>query len=149
MREALKGAENEGAFVTEIFLPQYDIQFCTGCSKCITQGKCHIQDDFEKLKEIIYNADGIVWSSPTNAGSMNAKMKRFLERFAIFDLLTSTFGGKYMAGISVCGSMGAAKVAKELVKLITTGTFKKSFISGTLAIKTGQAHVSKNHEFLR
>ncbi len=134
VREVLNGAADEGVTVTEIYLPKFQIEFCKGCSKCTAEGRCPIPDDFESLKSIIYGADGIIWSSPTYAWSMNAMLKRFLERLGVYEILTSSLGGKYMVGISTCGSFGAKKVAKNLVELTSNGIFQRSYISGFLAL---------------
>jgi multimeric flavodoxin WrbA len=59
VREALKAAEAEGVTTKEIFLPQFKIEFCQGCMRCMAEGKCHQADDFEALRGTLYEADGI------------------------------------------------------------------------------------------
>lgn len=46
VREALKGAEEEGVLVSEIFLPKQKVEFCTGCLKCL-EDSCPFSDDFD------------------------------------------------------------------------------------------------------
>lgn len=135
VREALKGAAEAGATVTEIFLPQYQLEFCTGCSHCMATGKCRFTDDFEALKTQLAEADGIILSSPTYAVAANAIMKRFLERIGMFERFTSeVFGGKYVAGISTGKSSGAQKVADYLVGFGSASIFKRGYVSGSLGI---------------
>jgi multimeric flavodoxin WrbA len=50
VRETQKGAEEEGATVTEIFLPAYNLKHCTGCQRCLTDGECPLPDSFMEIK---------------------------------------------------------------------------------------------------
>jgi hypothetical protein len=60
VREALRGAEEEGAWTTEIALPKYQINFCQGCLRCMAEGRCPAPDDFEPLRELLSDANGII-----------------------------------------------------------------------------------------
>jgi multimeric flavodoxin WrbA len=148
LREALKGAETEGATVTEIFLPKYKIEFCTGCMKCM-ETKCPFHDDFEALKKIMYESDGIIWSSPTFAASPNSIMKRFIERFGLSGYIASTLGGKYMAGISTAGSMGARNVARNLANISRDCVFQRGYVSGSLGVGLNGVSIEGNQKALR
>jgi multimeric flavodoxin WrbA len=140
-REVLKGAEKEGAIVTEIFLPKYKLDYCTGCLTCL-KGECPIDDDFEVLKKLVSDADGIILSSPTFAGAANACMKNFIDRIGLFENMTSSlFGGKYVVGISTAASMGAKKVAKGLAYMVTGSIFQRGYVSGFLGVKLGHRDV--------
>lgn len=148
LREALKGAKEEGAIVTEIFLPKYKIEFCTGCMKCL-ETKCPIHDDFEALKKIVFDSDGIIWSSPTFAASPNSMMKRFIERFGLSGFIASTFGGKYMAGISTAGSMGAGKVANSMANIANNCVFQRGYASGAFGVGLKGVNVKDNQAALK
>jgi len=135
VREALKGAAAEGATTQEIFLADYNIQFCTGCSACLSTGICPLRDDFEQLKQLVYNADGVILGSPTYAASPNAIMKNFMERMGMFERFTSAgFGGKYVVGMSTAGSMGAEKVADALTEFVKGSVMRRGYVSGTLGV---------------
>ena len=136
VREALKGAEDEGATVTEIFLPKYKLASCTGCLKCTAQGKCPLPDDFEEIRKLIYEADGIILGSPTYAMEYNSIMKCFFERLGPYTLYTSLLGGKYGAGISTAYGNTAKKVAKNLTDIFKFGIFQRSYVSGFLGVNT-------------
>lgn len=136
VRATLKGAEEEGASVTEIYLPKYKIEFCTGCMKCL-ESKCPFSDDFEGLKKLIYDADGIIWGSPTFSVAPNAIMKNFIDRLGIFERFTSSLGDKHMVGVSTAGSMGAKKVAKGLTEFATGSIFQRGYMSGILGVSIG------------
>lgn len=137
VREALKGAEESGATVTEIFLPKKKIEFCTGCSICLSKGKCIFNDDFEEVRDLLYDADGVIWGSPTYELAPNAIMKNLVDRFGLFERYTSSLGGKYTAGISTCGGMGANKVAKGLAEILCGSLFVRGYNSGSLGVSVG------------
>lgn len=137
VREALNGARQGGAVVTEIFLADYKLEFCKGCLMCNVKGECPITDGFEEIRKLIYEADGIILGSPTYALEYNAAMKCFLERLGTYTLYASLLGGKYGVGISTSYNMNGAKnVAKKLTGVFKFGIFERSYISGTLGIHT-------------
>lgn len=142
VREALKGAEEKGAIIKEIFLPKYNLEFCTGCLKCIAVGKCPLPDDFSEIRDTLYESDGIIWGAPTYCGAPNAIMKNLFDRLGMYCMLTSTLGGKYMAGISTAGSATTAKkVARNLTKLTSNGIFERGYVSGII----GEGYVRNYH----
>lgn len=137
VREALNGARQEGAAVTEVFLADYKLEFCKGCLVCNAKGECPINDGFEEIRKLIYEADGIILGSPTYALEYNAEMKCFFERLGTYTLYSSSLGGKYAAGISTSyNKNGAKNVAKKLTGVFKFGIFERSYISGTLGIHT-------------
>lgn len=137
VREALKGAKEEGASVKEIFLAKHKLNFCTGCLNCTAKGKCPLPDDFEEIRKTIYEADGIILGSPTYATEYNAIMKCFIERLGTYTLYASLLGGKYGAGISTAYGAGAAKkVAKKLANTFGFAIFQRSYVSGYLGVGT-------------
>ncbi|NRY59518.1 flavodoxin family protein [Clostridium beijerinckii] len=137
VREAINGAKEEGASVTEIFLANYKLEFCKGCLICNAKGKCPINDGFEEIRKLIYEADGIILGSPTYALEYNAVMKCFFERLGTYTLYTSLLGGKYAVGISTSYKRNGAKnVAKKLTSIFKFGIFERSYISGTLGVHT-------------
>jgi len=133
VREALKGAAEGGAEIREIYLLDYNIHSCIGCSKCLSEGECCFRDDFDEIRDLIYKADGIIIGSPTYCGTYNAVLKNLFERLGMFEVMTSNLGGKYLAGISAAGaSVSAKKAAKDIVSVAGAGIFKRSYISGIL-----------------
>lgn len=145
VREALKGAEERGAEVREIFLADSSLNFCTGCMRCSAQGKCPLKDDFEQLRSIVYEADGLIFGSPTYGATFNACLKGFLERLGTYTLFTSQMGGKYVAGVSTAnGENAARKTAKGIVQMYAVGFFKRTYITGTMGVGTMNKGVRTN-----
>lgn len=140
VREALRGAAAEGAETTEIFLPKYKVEFCSGCLRCMAEGRCPQPDDFEALRNILYEADGIILGAPTFGSAPNARMKNFMDRFGLFEYFTASLGGKYLAAISTASMPGAArKTVAQMAQLLTNGVFRRGYISGTLGAKARAA----------
>jgi multimeric flavodoxin WrbA len=136
VREALKGAEERGAHVSEIFLAEHGLGFCTGCLQCSARGNCLLPDDFESLRKAVYEADGLIIGSPTYGATFNAILKNFYERLGMYTLLTSSLGGKYVAGISTANGNAAKKTAKEIVRIFMLGIFKRTYITGAFGAAT-------------
>jgi multimeric flavodoxin WrbA len=151
VREALKGAEEEGALVSEIALADCHLSFCRGCLTCMVEGRCPVDDDFEAVKALLQGADGIVLGSPTYGGAPNAIMKNLMDRLGLLERFTSaTFGGKYVVGMSTARSAGAAKkVAKDLAGLLTNGVFERGYVTGFLGVSSGVNGVENDPEALR
>lgn len=136
----LEGAKEAGAETILFDLRKIKLNYCTGCLKCLENGICHLNDEFESIKTLLYEADGIVLSSPTYCGTYNAVYKNFIDRLGLYEYLTSNLGGKYFVGISSAGSRGMAKkTAKEMVKIVTNGTFKRGYISSVLGVPSVRA----------
>jgi NAD(P)H-dependent FMN reductase len=80
---------SEGVTHETIILRDYPIEFCTNCRTCTRHegnapGQCIHHDGMEVLIEKIESADGYVFASPTNFGTVTAVFKRFLERLVVY-----------------------------------------------------------------
>ncbi len=149
VREALEGAAQHGVNVMEVYLPEYRLDFCTGCLSCMKAGQCRLADRFNELREQLYLADGIIWGTPTYAAAPNAIMKNLIDRLGIFEVATSSLGGKYMAGIASANSAGAAKkIAKGLARFGIGGTFMRSYASAYLGAGCRGGRRAENDEKL-
>jgi multimeric flavodoxin WrbA len=146
---ALRGAEEAGASTQEIFLPDYRIEYCRDCRACISTGRCAVQDDFPQVRQMMREADGIILSSPTYGAGPSARLKNLFDRLGQFAFLTSTFGAKYVVGLSTAGSFGAPKVAGQLAADIRDSVFQRGFVSGTLGVHLRGKHVSTMPQALR
>jgi multimeric flavodoxin WrbA len=135
-REALRGAEEAGAEVEEIFLPDYEIKYCCGCQSCLANDQCAINDDLNSLRDRVLDADGIILASPTYEVDMNAMMKNFLDRIMPYIGYRSAFRNKYVATLSTAGGFGAKEAAKRLT-IINMGFHQRGSVSGTLGVQVG------------
>ena len=153
-REVLKGARDSGAEIEEIFLAEKNIDYCKGCvgkinNMCMSTGKCRIEDEVEELKKKLYEADGIVFASPSYGMLPTARMKNFLiDRIGMFTAYTSALGGKYFVGVSTCGGIGANKVAKDMAKHFVTGFHCRGYMSGYLGVKLGYEKIDSRPDVM-
>lgn len=142
MREALRGAEEAGASIQEAFLPKYRIEYCRDCRACMSTGRCAVQDDFPKLRQLLCAADVIILNSPTYASAACARMKNLLDRLGQYAFLTSTFGDKYVIGLATASSFGAAKAARQPAASISDSVFRRAYVTGTLGVHLRGQRVS-------
>jgi multimeric flavodoxin WrbA len=155
-REVLKSAKEEGAEIEEIFLADYKIDYCKGCislnlkKHCMSTGRCNIDDDVNVLRQKLYEADGVVLSSPSYGMMETARMKNFIvDRIGMFTAYTSGLGGKYFVGISTCGGIGATKVAQSMAKHFIAGFHKRAYMTGYLGVKLAYNRIEEYPETMK
>lgn len=91
VREAAKGAEQEGAEITVIDL--YRLEKFTGCVSCFgcklqaNLGQCVCRDGLFPVLEKIRSADGLILGTPNYLGDVSAGFRALYERL-IFQSLT-------------------------------------------------------------
>ena len=140
-RKALNAAKKEGANIEEIYLPDFDIQYCRGCLRCVSGDKCALNDDLNTLRNKLEKVEGIIISSPTYGLNPNALMMNFIQRIGIYAVYRSSLAKKYIVGISTAGAIGQKKVAKFLTN-ITDGLFKVGYRTGVLGAKVGDGSLN-------
>jgi multimeric flavodoxin WrbA len=83
LQKFLEGARQAGASTETVYLREYKIKDCLGCFSCWLKdlGRCVQKDDMsEELFERYLAADLAVLATPVYHMTMNARMKRFIER---------------------------------------------------------------------
>ncbi|MBY9005269.1 MAG: flavodoxin family protein [Candidatus Lokiarchaeota archaeon] len=144
-REVLNSAERKGANIEELYLPDYNIEFCKGCMNCLRENKCILKDDLNLIREKLESCHGIVISSPTYGIAPNGMMMNFIQRIGIYSVYRSSLAGKYIIGIATAGAIGAKKVAKYLTE-ITDGLFDLGYRTGVLGAKLGHENNMKQKD---
>ena len=61
-------------------LGEIRLSHCIGCMSCFKTGRCHINDDMERISEEIAGADGLVIGSPTYVSNVTGLTKDFIDR---------------------------------------------------------------------
>lgn len=87
----LASAGEAGAETEKFVLADESIEFCTNCRKCtgpelpgMRRADCIFDDRMHDICEAIDAADGIILAAPINFFSVNALMKRFIERLLVY-----------------------------------------------------------------
>lgn len=67
-----------------VFLSQEKLELCKGCYRCLEFGEdqCSIQDNRALIERKMYDADGVIFSSPVYVANVSALFKNFVDRFA-------------------------------------------------------------------
>lgn len=111
---ALEAAAQEGARCETVNLADLDIEFCTGCNRCLFKPGCSIEDDdMEALREKMRQADAILLASPNYFANVTARMKNFFDRTRPMHMLENQLKGKVtgcivMTGLDNCGAEATA-----------------------------------------
>jgi multimeric flavodoxin WrbA len=96
------------------------------------------------LREKLSAADGVIFASPSYGVEPTARMKNFVtDRLGLFTVYTSALRGKYFAGISTAGAIGATTVARKLARAFSTGFFGRGYVSGRLGVAVGDGTLPK------
>lgn len=96
-----------------LYLIDYKLNYCIGCSICLRKGghNCPLKDDNEIILNKMLEADGIIFASPGYAGRVSGMFKNFIDRFMYQDHIPE-FVGKPTLIVSTAGGdgvMGAPK----------------------------------------
>ncbi len=147
VREVLQGAAEGGATTQEIWLSGEHLRPCAGCFRCMQTGACSLPDGFEAIRRAVQAADGLVLGAPTYGLAPNALMKNFLDRMGMYSVYTSAMRGKYIVGVSTCGTFGAEQVARGLTQ-IAGGMFGYGKVTGSLGVARGWERIEESPEAL-
>jgi multimeric flavodoxin WrbA len=98
-----------------VFLSDYRLEFCQGCKLCFDKGEefCPLKDDRNVLLEKLEHSDGVIFTTPSYAFQVSARMKNFLDRVA-FVFHRPRFFGKAFTAIITQGVPMGNKIRKYL-----------------------------------
>ena len=81
VKEALIGAEKEGAQVEMLRLTDYKVLPCDGLAPCVFgNSRCNLKDDFNFIIDKIFENDGLVLGTPCYILESTAIIKQFIDR---------------------------------------------------------------------
>lgn len=82
VREFLKGAQETGAEVENVFLAEKEIAPCNGCFACWmdTPGQCVYQDDMDELLQKVISSHILGFATPLYVDNVTGLMKNFMDR---------------------------------------------------------------------
>jgi hypothetical protein len=106
--------------VDKLYLVDQRIEYCRNCMVCRNDtsdkamATCVISDDMEAIYPIIDEADGYIFGTPVNMGSVTAAMKTFLER------ICWVFAKPGMRPIAGCPTPRATR-GKRAIVIVSSG----------------------------
>ena len=137
LRLVLDGAESAGAQTKTIFLPGGTVLPCRACDSCHKKGTCPQKDDFEAIKQKIYESDALVLASPNYIFSVSAQMKAFMDRCCGV-IHCMSFEGKYGASVVTSGGGDEKPIADYMNHfLVTTGITPVGSVWATMGAASG------------
>lgn len=80
LREAVRGAREEGAEVEEVVLRDLKMSPCLEIYGCKNSGRCAIQDDFQKVYESLLTSQAVMLASPIFFYAVSAHTKILMDR---------------------------------------------------------------------
>jgi multimeric flavodoxin WrbA len=80
LRQALAGAESEGAQTEYLRLADFKIAPCIECNSCYKTGICVIKDDYHIISAKILEADRLIFATPIFFMAVCAQAKAFIDR---------------------------------------------------------------------
>ena len=107
--EVIAGLCEAHVAVEKIRTQDLDIEPCRECFKCMTLGRCVIEDSFRGIRDRLITCDGVVFASPLYFMNVPAKGKAVIDRCQEFwvarnQLMTEPFGGRKRFGLLVACS---------------------------------------------
>ncbi|MCG2712525.1 MAG: flavodoxin family protein [Candidatus Omnitrophica bacterium] len=84
LEEVLKAARQSQAITEKIIINDLSFIPCQACEDTREDGRCKIEDDFQKIYEAVLRADSIVVASPIYFGSISAQLKMLIDRFQCY-----------------------------------------------------------------
>lgn len=115
---ALEEAQARGAETELIELSELNIEYCSGCNRCLGKPMCSIDDDMTQLKEKMLEADGIILGSPDYFSNVTARTKCFIDRTRPLHMTSNQLKGKVggfltMSGLDNCGAEATNAVMEQ------------------------------------
>ena len=80
LHQAIAGARDAGARVTEIVLRDLKMSPCLEIYGCKDAGRCVIKDDYGKIEELLQRIDGLMLASPIFFYTVSAHTKILMDR---------------------------------------------------------------------
>jgi multimeric flavodoxin WrbA len=81
LKRAVEGARQMGAHVDEIVLRDLKLSPCMEIYGCKESGECRIKDDFQKVRDLILESQGLMIASPIFFYTVSAHTKILMDRF--------------------------------------------------------------------
>ncbi len=81
---ALAAARDNGAITEKVVVNDLAFVPCQACVQVRDDGRCIIDDDFQKIYYAVLKADSIIVAGPIYFGSVSAQLKMLIDRFQCY-----------------------------------------------------------------
>jgi len=117
----LDAAKEGGAEVELVRLADYRLRPCDACGACSKTKNCVIDDDGEKIYQMILASDGVVIGSPSYFQGVTAQMKTFIDRIGYLHIARGRkdFMGKVGGVVGVARRSGLANTCSQMLMWVT------------------------------
>jgi multimeric flavodoxin WrbA len=105
-------------------LGDFRLEGCTGCYRCLFEGKCVLDDDLPCILDAMAEADAYIVAAPAYFLGANSSLKRLLDRGLSFYGIKERLWGKPSIAVAVAGIEG-----KEGSTLLSVQSFLKCALS--------------------
>jgi len=109
------------------------IKACQACLGCASENVCVLQDDWAKLRDLMFEADAVVFGAPNYYGSINALGHAYLER---------TFSLRHRERFPLAGKLNAIVVTGSQEDNPAEEYIRRIFRSNYMAEPVGVLKVS-------
>jgi multimeric flavodoxin WrbA len=107
VREALLGAQEQGAEVEQVFLGDYDLSGCNDCTGDTKEGDdWGPEDDFPRLSTMLASSDAVVIGSPVYWSDITSCTRALLARTLRIEMGEGPTAGMPVLGMVVAGGSG-------------------------------------------
>ncbi len=138
--ECINELKNKGIQVEHICINYKNIKKCMACGErgwgiCLEKHKCIIDDDFNKLYDMINQYDGFIFITPVYFWEMSESAKTFFDRLKRCDAFNenSKIIGKKFIAMACAGGSGNG-TENTLQSFDTLNHFMKMDMIGRLSI---------------
>lgn len=124
VREALLGAQEEGAKVEMLRLTDLFIEPCNGCLRCaLREEPCPLDDDMEWFLARVRESDALILSAPTYMFGPTAIVKLILDRLLMLTphFMEGTRSTKPGATIALSGRQDLRGVTQPFLNALVAG----------------------------
>ena len=80
LQQAVRGAATKGARAEIATLSELNISPCRHCDRCLTEGRCVIEDDMQWLSGELRKSDFVILTSPIFFLGVTAQTKAMIDR---------------------------------------------------------------------
>jgi multimeric flavodoxin WrbA len=117
--EMMRAVSVRGIDTELIHLSDFEINPCSACFLCLTEGVCPQKDDIAFIQDKISASDGIIFGSPTYLLQVSAQAKSFLDRCCFWTHRPPLIGKYFVAVVTtaVTGEKAVSAYLRDVFRL--------------------------------